>query len=216
MRHYESFCPDLNGMKSIDQLLARFNPHTGEIAGKPTTTRHLSDLRGCFYDNQAYESALQAGDPLLYTVASVEPGQGEGDLHLGVGRIMPGRVGSEYYMTKGHLHTWREAAEIYIGLSGDGMMLLEDQTSGESVIVSLRPNEMVYVPGHTAHRTINIGTAPLVYLGVYSAKAGHDYTATAQRNFRKILIDRDGKPVLMDRAQLSGSNRSVPKQKGTQ
>jgi glucose-6-phosphate isomerase len=192
-------------MKGIDQLLARFNPTTGEITGKPATPRHLSDLRGCFYDNQAYETALQAGDPLLYTVASVEPGQGQGDLHLGLGRIMPGRVGSEYYMTKGHLHAWREAAEIYIGLSGDGMMLLEEETSGESVIVSLRPNEMVYVPGFTAHRTMNIGTAPLVYLGVYPAKAGHDYAAIAHRNFRKVLIDRNGKPVLLDRAQLSDS-----------
>ena len=66
----------------------------------------------------------------------------------------------------------------------------------------LRPNQAVYVPGHTAHRTINTGGIPLIYLGVYSANAGHDYDAIARRNFRKVLIERDGKPVLLERTEF--------------
>jgi glucose-6-phosphate isomerase len=189
-------------MRSIEQLRSRFDPVSGRIDGAPLTERHLTDLRGCFYDSAAYEAALLAGNPLLYTVASVECGGGEGDLHYGLGRIMPGRVGSEYFMTKGHFHAWREAAEIYIGLEGEGVMLLEDEGSGTTQIVPLRRHEAVYVPGRTAHRTINVGPSPLTYLGVYPASAGHDYGAIGQRNFRKVLIERNGKPVLLDRSEL--------------
>lgn len=196
-------------MKSLEQLLSRFDPATGEIAGVPATHRYLSDLVGCFCDTAAYDSALAAGNPLLYSVSFVEGGSGGGDLHFGLGLIMPGRVGSEYYMTKGHFHAWREAAELYIGLAGEGVMLLEDENSGTSLLVPLLPNQTVYVPRHTAHRTINTGTQPLSYLGIYSAVAGHDYGSIARRNFHKVLVERNGRPVLLDRSELmNGEQKS--------
>ena len=186
-------------MLNPEKLPSRFDPLTGEIAGAPVTKRHLSDLRGCFADTAAYETALAAGNPLLYSVASVTPADGAGDLHCGIGLIMPGKIGTEFFMTKGHLHSWREAAEFYFGLSGDGMMLLEDEATGESRLIPLRPHHAVYVPGHTAHRTINVGTTPLTYLGVYPAKAGHDYVAIARNNFRCVVVERDGQPVMLER-----------------
>jgi glucose-6-phosphate isomerase len=187
-------------ISGAQELLTRFDPVTGEIAGAQTAKRYLSDLRGCFVDTIAYGAALEAGDPLLYTVATVEFGKEDGDLHYGVGRIMPGRIGFEYYMTKGHLHAWRNAAEIYLGLTGEGVMLLENELSGATRCVPLRPNDIVYVPSHTAHRTINTGMVPLTYLGVYPAKAGYDYTTIAQNNFRKVVLEENGKPVVLDRA----------------
>jgi glucose-6-phosphate isomerase, archaeal len=183
-------------------LLKTFDPLTGEIPGSSAIKRYLSDLRGCFADADAYEAALAEGNPLLYSVASVEPADGQGDLHYGVGCLMPGRVGAEYYMTKGHLHAWREAAEIYIGYSGEGAMLLEDEQTGESRMVPLRSHGVVYVPGGTMHRTINTGRAPLVYLGVYPAKAGHDYGCIAVRNFREVVLACNDKPVLIERKKL--------------
>jgi glucose-6-phosphate isomerase, archaeal len=189
----------------LDQLLSRFDKQTGLIEGAKAVQRRLSDMRGCYVDEAAYAKALAASDAMIYTVASVEPAQGPGDLHYGLSTIMPGRIGREYYMTKGHLHEWREAAEIYFGLSGQGMMLLEDEASRESQAVPLLPNQAVYVPGHTAHRTMNIGHSPLVYLGVYPARAGHDYRTVAQRNFRMVLLEQDGRPVLVDRASLASS-----------
>lgn len=186
-------------MFNLDQLLSRYDPATGELAGAKPVERHLADLRGCFADSAAYEAALARGNPLLYRVASVEPATGEGDLHYGVGCLMPGRIGDEYYLTKGHLHAWRPAAEFYFGLSGEGAMLLQDEASGESRLVPLRPHHAVYVPGHTAHRTVNTGTVPLTYLGVYPARAGHDYGAIARRNFRHVVLDRAGQPALVPR-----------------
>lgn len=190
-------------MPPFEQLLSRYDPATGEIAGAQPAERRLADLRGCFADADAYAAALARGNPLLYRVASVEPAGGEGDLHYGIGCLMPGRIGDEYFLTKGHLHAWRPAAEFYFGLSGEGVMLLEDEVTGESRIVPLRPHHAVYVLGRTAHRTINTGTTPLTYLGVYPARAGHDYGAIAQRNFRCVVVERDGRPALLPRAPRS-------------
>ena len=167
--------------------------------------RHLSDLRGCFADTAAFEAALARDDSLVYTVANVAPADGDGDLHYGIGLIRPGKIGVEYFMTKGHLHSWRAAAEFYTGLSGEGVMLLEEESTGESRLVELRPNGVVYVPGHTAHRTINVGRTPLTYLGVYPAKAGHDYAAIAKNNFRCVVMERNGKPEMIERKNLSAS-----------
>lgn len=186
-------------MLKIEKLLSSFDPQTGTIPGVNSTNRHLSDLRGCFAATTAFDAALEHSNPLLYSVTAIEPAGGDGDLHYGIGKIMPGKIGDEYFMTKGHLHSWRPAAEFYFGLSGFGMMLLEDEATGESRMAPLQPNSVVYVPGHTAHRTMNVGTTPLTYIGVYPAKAGHDYAAIAKRNFRCIVVERDGKPVMLER-----------------
>jgi glucose-6-phosphate isomerase len=181
--------------------LTRFDPATGTLGNAPVAQRHLADLRGCFRDTEAFERKLAQGNPLVYTVAALEPATGEGDLHCGLGTLYPGLVGDEYFLTKGHLHTWRAAAEMYIGLLGQGVMLLEDEASGESRTVPLEPQSIVYVPGYTAHRTLNVGEVPLVYLGVYPARAGHDYQVIAQRNFRSVVVRRDGRPCLLRRRQ---------------
>ena len=183
------------------ELVGTYNVMTGEIKGAKMVRRHLSDLRGSFIDIQAFEAALRQSDPLVYTVSSLEPGKGQGDLHYGLGMLMPGRIGAEYFLTKGHLHAWRDAAEVYIGLRGTGCMLLEEESTGQSRMVPLGAGSIVYVPGHAAHRTINTGLEPLVYIGVYPAAAGHDYGPIARQNFRKVLIERDGRPLLLDRTE---------------
>jgi glucose-6-phosphate isomerase, archaeal len=182
----------------MDQI--HFDPATGTIEGVPLVSRHLEEFRGCFHDAAAFERELARGNPLVYSVASVTPAQGPGDLHYGLGVIHPGIIGDEYFLTKGHLHTWREAAEVYIGLAGSGAMLLENESTRESRLVPLETSSVVYVPGHTAHRTVNTGDGPLVYLGVYAAAAGHDYGAIAARNFRCIVVKRDGHPCMLERS----------------
>jgi glucose-6-phosphate isomerase len=182
---------DLN----VDALLGRFDPQAGTLAGAKRVERRLSDLKGAFLDEAAYAAACAEGDPLVYSVEAIEPGSGDGDLHYGVGLIQPGRIGREYFMTKGHLHRWREASELYIGLGGKGVMLLEDEATGESRMLPLEPGMAVYVPGHTAHRTANVGDKPLTYIGVFPARAGHDYGA----NFRFAIVDEGGEPRMIRR-----------------
>jgi len=176
-----------------------YDLETGALAGQPVLRRHLSDLSGLVADEAALQAALREGDPVIYTVSTWQAAAGEGDLHVGLGVVFPGKVGEEFFFTKGHVHAWLPAAEIYLGLSGQGLMLLEDLHSGESRVLPLQPNAMVYVPGYVAHRTINTGGAPLVYLGIYPARAGHDYTAIAARNFRKVVLCRADQAVVLDR-----------------
>jgi glucose-6-phosphate isomerase, archaeal len=180
-------------------LFARFDTHTGALDGASYLERRLSGLRGCFADAQAYNDALAQGDPLVYRVGSLEPAAGDGQLNYAIGTLMPGRVGAEYYLTKGHLHAWRPAAEVYLGLQGEGMMLLEDEATGATHAVPLVAHSAVYVPGHTAHRTINTGAVPLTYIGVYPAAAGHDYGAIAARNFGSVVVSVAGQPTVIDR-----------------
>jgi len=178
-----------------------FEPTNATIIGRSPTVRRLRDVQSIFADQPACQGLL-ASNPLLYSVTQVEDHNGEGDIHYGLGILMPGKVGREYFMTKGHLHAWRPAAEVYIGLRGRGMMLLEDERTGECRAVPLEANSTVYVPGHTAHRTINVGDAPLVYWGILSSAAGHDYGAVAERNFRLVVVEKHGQPIVMERADF--------------
>lgn len=202
-------------MRSAADLLSHFDPDRGALLEAAESARRLSDLRGCFADAAAYEALLAEHDPILYTMSAAERATGEGALHYAVARLMPGRVGAEYYMTKGHYHAWRPAAEVYMGLGGSGVMLLEDEASEESRLVPLERNGIVYVPGHTAHRTINTGETPLVYIGIYPAAAGHDYGAIATRNFRKVVVEVEGQPRLLDRADyLAALGRTQAQARG--
>jgi glucose-6-phosphate isomerase len=190
----------MSSIFDVTCLLARFTPATGAMSEGVSVKRHLADLRGAFRDRQAFDLALARGNPLVYSVVAVEPGVDDGDLHYGLGVLYPGLVGDEYFLTKGHLHSFRAAAEVYVGLAGEGVMLLEDEATRESRMVPLQSASIVYVPGHTAHRTINTGEVPLVYLGVYPARAGHDYGAIAERNLRHVVVQRDGRPCMLARS----------------
>jgi glucose-6-phosphate isomerase len=189
--------PQITTFDIITGLIAFGGPEA--IDGAPLLERRLSDLRGYFADERSYNAALAADDSLLYTVASVEPAHGEGALHYGITRLLPGRIGAEYYMTKGHYHAWRPAAEYYIGLSGTGILLFEDERTGECWSSQMTPNSALYVPGHAAHRTVNIGQEPLIFLGIYPAQAGHDYGAIVERNFRHVVVEVDGQPTVVER-----------------
>lgn len=191
----------MSSLLSLDpaDLVVRYSAASAALGHRPLVTRHLADLRGSFADTAAYEAALARGNPLLYQVSAVEPATGDGQLHYGLGILQPGRIGDEYFLTKGHYHSHRPAAEIYLGLAGEGAMLLEDEATGESRLVPLLPQTIVYVPGHTAHRTVNTGDTPLSYLGIYPANAGHDYGAIARQNFRDVVVARNGQPTLLPR-----------------
>ena len=184
----------------LPDAVRRFD-RAGRLADGETTERRLSDLAGCFVDVVALQAATAAADPVVYTVTSAAPGAGEGDLGYALGVLQPGRVGDEYYFTKGHLHAWRAAAEVYVGLAGTGALLLQDEDGGNARMVTFGANDVVYVPGSTAHRTINTGEEPLVYLGIYPARAGHDYDAIARHGFSQVVVAGPEGPVVRERAQ---------------
>lgn len=186
----------------LTALLAHLDLSAGQLEGQPKFERRLSALEDIYADKGAFQEVIARSDPVVYSVSSLELGHGAGDLHCGLGVIQPGRVGQEFFMTKGHLHQWREAAEVYIGLSGAGLMLLEHEHTHEASTLPFGANTIVYVPGFTAHRTVNVGTEPLKYIGVYPARAGHDYGAIRARNFAQVVFAAPDGYRVLERSQL--------------
>ena len=181
-------------------------PFTFEIAlpaGIPTAydnhiTRSLSSMRGQYADQQAYDAQLAQEDVLLYEVYEIRRPESSGELLNGISIVHPGTVGDEYFMTKGHFHAVLETAEIYYCLAGEGYMVMETP-EGESSVAELRPGKVLYVPPRWAHRSVNTGAAAdLITFFVYPGHAGHDYGSIEKQGFRKLVVARDGRPVIVD------------------
>jgi len=158
--------------------------------------RHLSAMID-MYEDQAAAQALLADDPVIYRVYEKKMPELAGELQWCMSVTMPGKIGREYYMTKGHFHEVRETAEIYLCVRGEGFMLMETE-EGETVAEPLRKNAAVYVPASWAHRTINTGDEPLISFCVYPGDAGHDYGSIETAGFKKRIVEIDGKPAIID------------------
>ena len=159
--------------------------------------RRVSEMADQFADKAAVDALIKSGDPLLYEFYGLDLPEQPGVLQFGTTILYPGQVGDEYFMTKGHFHMILDTSEVYYCLSGKGMMLMETP-EGDVDMKEIVPGEAVYVPGRWAHRSINTGTQPLVMLFVYRSDAGHDYGTIEEKGYRKIVVERDGKPVLVD------------------
>ena len=160
--------------------------------------RKLSSMKGQFADQQAYARLLDQEDAVLYEVYEVKRPEEAGELLHGISVVHPGKVGDEYYMTKGHFHNVLETAEIYYCLKGEGVMVMETP-EGDWAIEELRPGKVLYVPPRWAHRSVNTGSREdLVTFFVYPAYAGHDYGTIEKQGFRKLVIEANGRPFIVD------------------
>jgi glucose-6-phosphate isomerase len=190
-------------MKNIDHLSiidSTFNVDysNGVIKGKNVNKakKYLKDLPNIFRHGDAFSK--MDGDALIYEVQAILPvDEGiEGGLFYGKTIIHPGKVGDEYYMTKGHFHQKIDRAEFYWGIEGTGMLLLMDQkrnTWGEKMY----PGSLHYIDGFIAHRTVNIGDTPLSFGACWPSDAGHNYQEIMDNGFSGRLIEVDGKPKLI-------------------
>jgi glucose-6-phosphate isomerase len=174
-----------------------FSKATGLSETANSTKRFLSQMKGMYCDEAVYEAALKNGDPLVYEFYELGVPEKDGDLAFGTSITYPGRVGDEYYMTKGHFHVILDTAEVYYCLSGRGYMLMENP-EGDVRCEELTPGKAVYVPKRYAHRSINIGNEPFVTFFVFRGDAGHDYGTIETKGYRKLVVDRNGKAVLED------------------
>lgn len=160
--------------------------------------RKLSSMKGQYMDEEAYKKLLEEGDIVLYEVYEKLVPEIPGELIQGMSIVHPGKVGKEYFMTKGHFHSILETAELYFCLKGHGYMMMETK-DGMWQAEELKPGIALYVPGGWAHRSINVGDKEdLVTLFCYPANAGHDYATIEEKGFRKLIIEENGKPTIID------------------
>ncbi|MCG8479936.1 MAG: glucose-6-phosphate isomerase [Spirochaetales bacterium] len=157
--------------------------------------RRASDMRGYYVDEEALEAIVDGGDPVHYEVFERPVPEEYGHLMFCISTLRPGRVGNEFFMTKGHYHTVLETAETYLGLKGEGYMILKTP-DGVCEARSISRGTMVYVPPYWAHRSVNTSTEPLVSFCVYPGDAGHNYGDIQEQGFPKRVFLEDGRVVI--------------------
>jgi glucose-6-phosphate isomerase len=170
---------------------------TGEVS--PSTHHYrktLSDLRGFFRDSDALETLIaERGDLTVYEVTDYR--KEESDLAFGTTVMWPGKVGDEFFLTRGHFHVRRDCGEAYYTQSGSGILLLESR-AGESRIVEMKPGICAFIPPEWAHRSINTGREKLVFTWFCATDAGHEYGEIQERGMRRLVLDRGGKGLVAD------------------
>ncbi|RED76433.1 glucose-6-phosphate isomerase family protein [Cohnella phaseoli] len=183
----------------VKPFTAYFSLNNGLSDNKPALRRFLSQMPGMYADDEAFRAAIGEGDRLAYEFHELGIPESDGNLAFGTSIVYPGKVGAEYYMTKGHYHNVLDTAEVYYCIGGHGLMLMENP-EGEWDAQPFAPGNAVYVPGRYAHRSINTGKEPLITFYVFRADAGHDYGTIETKGFRKIVVeDPDGgHPSIVD------------------
>lgn len=167
------------------------------LAGERVThdTRKLCDIENIFLEKELlkYMDMQQT----VYHVSSLLPVREKtpGGLFFGITTIYPGRVGTEYFMTKGHFHSNIDTAEFYWGVEGQGVLILMD--ADKNVWAErMFPGSLHYIPGKVAHRVANTGYQKLVFSACWPADAGHDYETIAKEGFAKRLFEINGMSTL--------------------
>ncbi len=163
----------------LDKILAPFDKKI---------ERKLKDIKNLFMDEEKAEELDQG--MIIYEVYEME----NFDINCALTLLYPGKVGKEYFMTKGHYHE-KEEGEIYFCLSGEGILLMRDR-EGKIKDIKLEKGVVAYVPPEHAHRVVNTGNEILSFLAFYSRYAGHDYKSIEKEGFGAVVIEEEGKPVI--------------------
>lgn len=164
-------------------------------AGVEESVKTLGQLEGIFEDEPAWRAMNPHTE--VYRVRYWRPvADGKlGGLFWGSTVLQPGRVGDEYFMTHGHFHAIRDRAEFYATVKGTGALLIMRE-DGELWSQKMEPGTVHYIPGDVAHRVVNTGQEPLIFLASWPSDAGHDYARIRSTGFSKRLVLRNGEPCL--------------------
>ena len=175
-------------MKLREPAVCRVDVAKGELIG--ATNRYvktLADLEGLYEDEAAFRALRrELGDAMTYEVTDFKRSADPGDMIFGVTRMRPGKVGREYFLTRGHIHSKGNRPEMYYGESGRGVMLLE-LPQGEIRTVEIGSRTLCYVPPYWIHRSVNVGA---------------DEEAGGMR--RRIVDDGSGGWTLIDNSSYRG------------
>lgn len=172
----------------IDQTTGAVTPATGKY------TKKLSTLRDLYAEPSLVDAFVaEHGDVDAYEV--IEYRKDGSDICFGTTIMAPGKIGSEYFLTRGHYHAKPDRGETYYTQSGQGLLLLHSR-SGEVRVVEMRPGVCAFIPPEWAHRSVNTGKTPLVFVWTCTIDAGHDYGEIAARGMRLRAFERDGRPTV--------------------
>jgi glucose-6-phosphate isomerase len=174
---------------AIDGVTGAVTPATGRYAKK------LSALRDLYAAPPMVDAFIaEHGDVDAYEVIEYRPDGS--DICFGTTIMAPGKIGDEYFLTRGHYHARADRGEVYYTQSGEGLLLLHSR-SGEARVVEMRPGVCAFIPLDWAHRSVNTGGTPLVFVWTCATDAGHDYSEVAARGMRQRAVERNGRPAVV-------------------
>ena len=159
-------------MKNYQKTIKKF-----EKGYEKKSVRKLSDMKGFFKDEKAFEEILKKKDPELYSVFIKE----FSPMMMGLTVINPGVVSREFYFTKGHVHK-KLTPEFYILLEGKGELLIQ---KNKPKVIRLKLGEIALIPERYAHRLINTGKKKLKVLTIYHEDSKPDYKVKFKKRFFK-------------------------------
>ncbi|TYR79573.1 glucose-6-phosphate isomerase [Priestia megaterium] len=173
-----------------------YNPQSGKVSGKNVSksSRQLKHMEGYYEDTEAFRS-MDPETPVYEVLMHAQEEGNEGGLLFGTSYLFPGKVGNEYFMTKGHFHEIKNRAEYYWGIQGEGALVLMDE-KGEAKVEKVTQGSLHYIPGHIAHRLVNTSDSMLVVGACWPSDAGHDYGTIEENGFSVRVKEEDGKPVV--------------------
>ena len=183
MNYFEPF----NSYIELEKM--KLNPE-GELI-----IRRLNDVVDIFQDKKAAKEIALKENPIIYKVYNVQIPEENGHLQHCISIIFSGRIGNEYYMTKGHFHKIKGTSEIYLTLRGRGKLVLQTPDQ-KSKVLEMKEGNISYIPPYWAHRTVNIGDEPLIFFGVYRGDAGHNYGIIEKKDMAIIIVEEEGKTVI--------------------
>jgi glucose-6-phosphate isomerase len=127
-------------MQNLASTLTDFDLVTGLSQSAKPLQRYLSKMKGIFADEAAYAIELAKEDVLVYEFFDMGVPDSEKEVAYGTSITYPGKVGEEYFMTKGHFHTVIDTAEAYYCLRGHGYMMMENP-EGDWEVQELTPGK---------------------------------------------------------------------------
>lgn len=156
----------------FDFLTGRFNNT------EPTSTRTVQDLR------EIWQSPPDPEDRrVVYRTYGMSGADREApDLLYASTVIEPGAVHGECFMTRGHFHLKPDRGEWMLTLRGAGKLVLRDRC-GRSWTEVMAKGSVHLIDGQHAHRVVNDGPEPLVFIVVWLADCGHDYESVLREGF---------------------------------
>lgn len=158
--------------------------------------KKIKDLIDIFHDKRSLHNIDV--EQIVYQVQahmSVEEGT-PGGLYMGTTIIYPGKVGNEYFMTRGHYHSLENRSEYYWGIKGEGVLIMMNR-KGEIYGEKMFPGSLHYIGPYTAHRVANTCDTKLIFAASWPSDAGHNYVEIREKGFGAILIDNSGEPKLV-------------------
>jgi glucose-6-phosphate isomerase, archaeal len=154
--------------------------------------KRIGELEGIYADQKSFGRLVESrADEVAYRVNELRFTGGSNDLITGISVLNPGKVGSEFFMTRGHLHRRANRPESYYCLAGHGILLME-ALEGKVEAAEMRPGSLVYVPPFWIHRSVNIGSEIFATLFTYPADAGQNFEIVRKSWGFALLVTEDG------------------------